>query len=317
MLGYLCAYYRYYYPIEFCTAFLNCSKSDEDILNGTLLAKQKGFTIDMPKFRESGDEWRFNKDEKKIYKSLKSIKDIGDHTGSALLQFKDFQGDFVSLLAAIRESKAAKKNELEILIKIGFFSEFGCCNGLLYIKQLFETFYGKKNLKKSKAEELGLDPQYLASISHKETKTQYMGIDMLALIRHLAETANIPEESIMQRALWESELLGYISITDPSMDGRYNIVTAVNDKPNKPVISLYCLKNGKNYTMRCKRSRWRDKDIQTTWKELPLQKNDFILMKGWKREPKPVKVGDEWKDSDELEWILSNYSILKRQEAKK
>ena len=33
MLGYLCGYYRHYYPIEFCTAALNCSKSDEDIQN--------------------------------------------------------------------------------------------------------------------------------------------------------------------------------------------------------------------------------------------------------------------------------------------
>lgn len=311
--GYACAWLRYYYPLEFLTIALNINVDKEEKTKAlTNYAHKVGIKILPPKFRYSSSQYEFNKEQNTIYKGLASLKSIGAETGTNLLQFKDFQGDFVSLLAAIKESKAAKKNEIEILIKIGFFSEFGSCNKLLYIKQLFEAFYGKKNLKKSKAEELGLDPAYLVSISQKQTKTQYMGIDMLAMIRHLADTANIPEESIMQRALWESQLLGYISITEPTLDGRYNIVTAVNDRPNKPIISLYCLKNGKNYQMRCKRSRWRDKSIKTTWKDLPLQKNDVVLLKGWKKEPKPIKVGDEWKNSDEMWWILTDWSVIKR-----
>ena len=48
MVGYMCAYDRYYHTVEFCTAYLNCANNEDDIKNGTLLATQRGIKIEKP-----------------------------------------------------------------------------------------------------------------------------------------------------------------------------------------------------------------------------------------------------------------------------
>ena len=53
LLGYLCAYYRYYYPSEYITAYLNNAANDDDIANGTALAMSKGISIKPPRFGHS------------------------------------------------------------------------------------------------------------------------------------------------------------------------------------------------------------------------------------------------------------------------
>ena len=50
LLGYLCAYYRYYYPVQFITAFLNNAANDDDIASGTMLAKIYDIRIYSPRF---------------------------------------------------------------------------------------------------------------------------------------------------------------------------------------------------------------------------------------------------------------------------
>ena len=41
MFSYMCAYYRYHYPVEFITAYLNNASEQDDTLNGTSLAELK------------------------------------------------------------------------------------------------------------------------------------------------------------------------------------------------------------------------------------------------------------------------------------
>ena len=81
LLGYLCAYFRYYHPIEFITAFLNDAANDEDIRNGTILAKQRGITIVPPKFGISRSDYFFTKEKRVIAKGLSSVKYMGKGRG--------------------------------------------------------------------------------------------------------------------------------------------------------------------------------------------------------------------------------------------
>lgn len=57
LLGYLCAYFRYYNPIEFITSFLNNAANDDDIQSGTALARQRGIKIIQP----TAEVWDFQK----------------------------------------------------------------------------------------------------------------------------------------------------------------------------------------------------------------------------------------------------------------
>ena len=76
MIGYVCAYLRYYYPIEFCTALLNNANNDDDLINGTALIKQLGIKLKNPVFRHARSEYFFDKENNIIYKGLASIKHI-------------------------------------------------------------------------------------------------------------------------------------------------------------------------------------------------------------------------------------------------
>jgi DNA polymerase-3 subunit alpha len=61
MIGYLCAYYRYYYPLEFITAYLNNAQNEDDINAGTDLIKQKGIQLKPIQFRMSKGKYFFNR----------------------------------------------------------------------------------------------------------------------------------------------------------------------------------------------------------------------------------------------------------------
>ena len=45
MIGYLCAYLRYYYPAEFITAYLNNANNEDDIKTAAHLLSYTGFKL--------------------------------------------------------------------------------------------------------------------------------------------------------------------------------------------------------------------------------------------------------------------------------
>ena len=179
MLGYLCAYYRYYYPIEFCTAFLNCSETDEDIYNGTMLAKQLGYKIILPKFREARGTWWFNKEGKIITKGLVSIKNLNAKVAEELYALRNnTYTHFSELLYDIKKYTSLKKDQREILIKINFFEEFGNVNKLMYIASMFDSLRETKSIRRDKLDSLLLTPQIMEMFSENITQTRIEEIDV-------------------------------------------------------------------------------------------------------------------------------------------
>ena len=142
LLGYLCAYYRYYYPIEFATAFLNDAANDDDVKNGTLLAKQYGIHVVPPRFGISRSEYAFDKDRKTIAKGLASIKYMGAKVADALHRIADEKKYtcFTDLLTDISNIVGLDTRQLAILIHIDFFSDFGNQRELENIVYFWEFF---------------------------------------------------------------------------------------------------------------------------------------------------------------------------------
>lgn len=324
--GYASAWLRYYYPLEFLTTALNINTDKEEKTQAlTKYAGKVGIKILMPRFRHSSSKYTFDKEQNVIYKSITSIKSVGADTGNNLLTLKNFTGDFIDLLVAIRENKLAKKNELDILIKLNFFSEFGDINRLLYTYNIFQQLYStngwKKNLKKDKAESLGIAPSIVLQFAQKESPTQYTNVNMSAMLKSLYEAYNGSESTIMERIKYEQQLLGYIATTDPEMDWRYSLVLDVSTKYT-PTLQLHCIKNGKVQTMKVKKSKMHKDDstgkwipdprIKVTWKQLPLQRGDLIYIKDCYKDFKMKKTDNGWAKADQTEWFLSDYSIISR-----
>lgn len=154
LLGYLCAYYRYYHPIEFITSFLNNAANEDDIRNGTAYANRIGIRVTMPKWGLSKSEYFFDKEKNIIAKGLASIKYMSAGIAEELYELAHSHkfAKFVDVLYAIDET-SINTRQLDILIKLDFFSDFGNQRELLRITELFYETFKKgqaKQISKSK-----------------------------------------------------------------------------------------------------------------------------------------------------------------------
>lgn len=311
MLGYLCAYMRYYHTIEFCTASLNCSKSNEDIYNVTNLAIERGITIQSPKFRYSTSEFSCDKEQNIIYKGIGSIKDIGKNCGNNLYTLKDKKyNNFVDVLYDIKENKLAERGEIDLLIKIDFFREFGEINKLLFIHEMFKKFYGKKTFKKDMLEEYGLLEDDVSLISEKTTAKQFSGVNMKELIRLIEINNNIEKISDLQKICYNLGILGYVNDIDITQDNDiYSVAKIDKNKYGTRFLTLYKVNDG-TYLDSMKVNR-------DSFNEFPCDLGD-ILKAVIRTQSKRKKNDDgEWIKSKEKENVIKNYSIIMECKPKK
>lgn len=154
LLGYLCAYFRYYHPLEFLTSFLNNAANDDDIRNGTAYAEKIGIKVTMPKWGFSKGEYFFNTEKRVIAKGLSSIKYMSDAVVDELYNLSNSKRYhyFVDVLTDINNDTNINTRQLDILIKLDFFSDFGNQRELLRVTDMFYGIFraGKaKQIKKS------------------------------------------------------------------------------------------------------------------------------------------------------------------------
>lgn len=296
MIGYMCAYLRYYYPKEFITAYLNNANNEDDIMLGTELAKQLGITIHSIKFRHSTAKYSCDKDG--IYKGIASVKFLNEDAANDLYSIKDEKfNTFIDLLVRISDLKVDSR-KLEILIKLDFFEEFGGIRYLLTCSDLFSKYYGKKQMKKDKALEYGLDFDVLRECSGKETQKTFMELDSVKLLNKLLQ--NIPNEKTDMRTkiAYQIENLGYVDIVDKKLAG-YCVALDLN-VDYSPRLKLYALANGNTIPVKISKK---------IFKQNPIRRGDIVKVTNQYKKQKMKKVDGEWQETDEQEWWVSEYQI--------
>lgn len=296
MIGYMCAYLRYYYPKEFITAYLNNANNEDDIMLGTELAKQLGITIHSIKFRHSTAKYSCDKDG--IYKGIASVKFLNEDAANDLYSIKDEKfNTFIDLLVRISDLKVDSR-KLEILIKLDFFEEFGGIRYLLTCSDLFSKYYGKKQMKKDKALEYGLDFDVLRECSGKETQKTFMELDSAKLLNKLLQ--NVPNEKTDMRTkiAYQIENLGYVDIVDKKLAG-YCVALDLN-VDYSPRLKLYALANGNTIPVKISKK---------IFKQNPIRRGDIVKVTNQYKKQKMKKVNGEWQETDEQEWWVSEYQI--------
>ena len=144
LLTYLCGYYRYYYPVEYCTAYILCAKNQDDFMNGRALANSMNINIMDIQFRYTSWDYRPDAEKRTIYKGLLGVKYMNKKAAETLYALRNVQfEDFVDLLAQATKNKVDTR-QLEILTKLNFFKEFG---GISYLLKILETYKKYKNRK--------------------------------------------------------------------------------------------------------------------------------------------------------------------------
>lgn len=190
MLGYLCAYFRHYHPLEFITSFLNNAANEDDIRSGTAYANRVGIKITMPKWGASKGEYFFNTHERIIAKGLSSVKYMSAAIAEELyrLSEKKLYSHFMDVLLELQETSVDTR-QLEILIKIDFFSAFGNQRELLCISDIFFDTFKKgqaKQIQKAKVDGSPLGKiveKYAVGVTKSGTSAKsYTILDMYSIL---------------------------------------------------------------------------------------------------------------------------------------
>lgn len=290
MIGYLCAYLRYYYPTEFIAAYLNNANNEDDIRNGTELATQLGIKIQPIQFRHSSAKYMPDDSTKTIYKGMSSIKYLNMSISEQLYAMREQTFDsFIDLL----NINPCNSRQTVILIKLNFFSEFGKTQYLLDIYDFYCKYYGKKIINKDQCE---FDRDFMLQFAN-ETEKQYRLTDSDAFLKTLCSQIPQQDISIKEYLKAQKEYLGYIDYIDKSKKNMIFVMSV--DTKYSPRIEAYSLAKGNIMTLKIKKS---------TFNKDKLNVGDIIQINGFKRKNKlKYKDGDYIPVPNEYDWWLEKY----------
>lgn len=204
------AYLKSHYPLEYYTVVFNYYDGDSE-RTARLFEEIKHFGISMnpAKFRRSKSGYTMSKEDNSIYKGIGSIKNLNAEVADQMYQMRDAKyANFIDLLYDLKNQTKIKRNQIEILIKLDFFSEFGETNILLKQYELFEKLAGKKTLKKENFSELGISEGIVSNFCEKETEKQYNGLDSKGLLMELAGRIQSSPRTLKEKVKAQVEYLG-------------------------------------------------------------------------------------------------------------
>src|SRR5690606_18731606 len=239
-------------------------------------AKKKKVTIKPIEFGKSRASYSFNREEQAIYKGIASIKFLNVRVAEELYdlaQTKTYdKNDFVGLLKDIFEFTSVDTRQMEILIRLDFFKEFGAKEILLEVylvmadkqkantrlypefadqvireekinKRTKEVTYKEKTVKKPLKYSVGLKD------TTKEARLQNLREYEQAV------RSNPPRKiELYEQIAFEKENLGYAESTFPTMANNIVIVLDVNKKYT-PVLNVYRLRDGQEFRIKVAKNK--------------------------------------------------------------
>ena len=207
---------------------------------------------------------------------------------------------------ALKETSVDRK-QLDILIKIDYFHDYGEPNELLKIVELFNAIYGKKQFAKFKIDDIGIPVEVIEADSSKKTEKTYSGFDsaqvLIDTIDYYKDHGMMPKTSLMDRITYQQENFGYIQIVVPRIRAGVAFVQSVEGE-RKRTVTLYRLKTGETEIVRVREKQFDSNPfkvgqiIETL--ECPEEKR-------WKRN---AETG-EFYQIDDLETILRKWNIVR------
>ena len=306
MIGFFIGWLRYYHKIELLTSALNVYvDNNEKMASIKEYIRSQGIEIKGIKFGKSKAKYFMNKEENAIYQGIASIKYCNETIGEELYELakNNHYDNFIELLVDIKKNTSVDNRQLEILIILNFFSDFGCNKKLLAIADLYDKFGNSKIIKKNKIGELGLDETIVRKYSSKETEKQYSQIDNLGLINELSKNIENKPLSIKEQIKHEQEFLESIVYTNPKSpkDMYYVVECKFYKDKTKPYLRLYDLKNGEYLKTKITSGK--------SFIESPFKEGNVIHVKDFSDRNKVKKVGGDWVKTGEKEKVVKEWTV--------
>lgn len=303
MIGYVCAYLRYYYPLEFCTSLLNNAGNDEDLANATELASSYGISILSPKFGKSKAQFFMDKEHNSIYKGVGSIKDMNAEIADNLYNLSQ-SGEIHDIFDILCKPTAevGNRKQLRKLIKIGYFEQFGDINTLLYAQQIYDTYGKRKTLKKP-------FEYNIEGLFTKETEKQYSGIDSIGVCKVVLNNTTIPKLPKREGIAYQLCIMGYSSECIPDEPINHFAVQSLITTKYNTYLRLYRLYDGEIVEVKVDKKYFESHPIDTKAFEKEFDKVP-ILKCSFTSKQKRRKIDDKWVATGEYESILSAYTEI-------
>lgn len=318
------AYLKANYPLEYFTVTLTEYSGDE-VRTNNLIKELDYFDIKLKpiKFRKSNFNYIMDKDTNSIYKGIESIKFLSKQAAEELYELgKNDYDTFIDLLADIKNTSVDSR-QLNILICLDFFAEFGDPNMLLEQVKVFDCVYGKKTAKKK--EGLVYVGDYYISLEkfrnefandvlenggvYKESEKQIKGFNSLKLVKIICSEIKYKTTTIMDRVRYEHEYLGYITSFDHNINKRLYFVSKLDIGKSLVKVELYELYSGKKRELKI----WTNSYNINSFSEKDIIHVYKIQKKNKRRPTNKVncKTGKTIWESipDEFEFWLDTYRI--------
>lgn len=227
-ISYECAYLRYHYPLQYLTACMNTWNGDEDkTAEAISYAQRNKIRIKPPKFRHSKAEYFFDADENAIYRGTSSIKFLNEGVSNELYDMRNMEfNSFVDLLYKVKETDIDAR-QLEILIKLGYFEEFGNVCELLRINNMF-SFFKNGEAKTVSKDKLTNEVLYnIVSRNANETAKQFNKLNCSAILENVEEyikMMQISDLSFKDKIANDMEYTGSISTITGKEEDRPKLI---------------------------------------------------------------------------------------------
>lgn len=305
-IGYICGYLRYYYPLEFLTASLNIFADKEDkTLSICNYAKKQNIPILSPKFGKSKGEYFMDKNTNSIYKGIGSIKFMNTSVANELYELsKNKYSTFKELFIDIKSTSINLK-QLQILINLNYFSDYGDIEYLNYVVEIIDKFIKSKVISKSKLSEY--EYKCLDGCFNKSTEKQFRDIDNNKFIDRLISNRDYKKTKKVELIKHQVNILGYSDIIiENTSRGLYCLESIEVNQWGTPWFKLYRICDGSVKSISVNR-KW--------YKEYPCEVGDIlncvIEIKEKNRKETYIENKKEktvWTPTGEYREVLTMYS---------
>lgn len=295
-IGYICGYLRYHYPLEFLTAALNIFGDNMDkTADITNYATSVGIRITLPKWGLSKGEYFFDKEKRIIAKGLTSVKYMSASLADELydLANNNKYTYFMDLLKDLDERTSINSRQLDILIKLDFFSDFGNQRELLRMVDLFTNMFKKgqaKQIKKSSVDGTPLEAiveKYAVGITKSGgVSKSYTLLDVMSILRETENAVRALKMDDLDDILKVRnfyDVMGYIGyVSGNDADRRKLYVTSVKPLYRKRDNKLFGYSVFTKSIGSGKESRFTA--FCNVFDQDPIKEGDIIYCKGYERD---------------------------------
>lgn len=285
------AYLKAYHTGVFYEVMLSTytEKGEKDKV-AELKQEMKNFGIKLGKisFGENNYEFKYIPEKNAITQNITSFKNINQQCAIELYELSQAKhyNNFLELLKDIKEKTSISKRQLDPLIDMGYFAEFGNTQYIRKCYEVFEMFYKKVQFSNTNPYSYIIE-----KYANKKTPKQYREVDTDKVILDIMSNYD-KDVSDIEKVIYDFKKYNETSRTT---ENKYYVVMDLDTKYS-PKLTLYNTKNKNKQVV---------KISNALFNKIPLSEYDAIKIKKVVPKPRKKKIDGEWTNLSVTDyWII-------------